>query len=478
MPVTNRHLLIYVIVAVLTSVAAVAFYTVEPETQSDFRSHTLLVQGISPRDIASIAVTATSGGGMSMPGMPPPAAETRSLTISRDDQGVYGLDSLAGYPAMVDRINALLTSVLDIRLEDKVSSSAANHEDLGVLADKPASARVTLRDGDGKAMVDVIIGKSADRGGNYLRLADQDTVYRSEKPVYLNADPMSFVERQILNVPAAEVVQVVAKPANGEAYTLTRDTDGVRLTPLPAGKRLKASEADALLGTLNYFSFDSVSREAPADLAWSTVVFTLDTTASYTVRYAELEGKTYAQLSAAPPTDAKMNEVSRIRPNDSQTVLEGKEKVLTAFDSAQDFTQAHAGWTYTLSSWKANTLKKPAAALLEDIPDPSAPTEISASHILIPWKGSERSEATRSKDEAKALAEEVLAKAKAPDADFAALAREYSEGPTGPNGGDLGSFGKGAMHPAFEAAAFALQVGDVSDLVETSFGYHVIKRTQ
>ena len=63
-------------------------------------------------------------------------------------------------------------------------------------------------------------------------------------------------------------------------------------------------------------------------------------------------------------------------------------------------------------------------------------------------------------------------------ADFAALAKQYSDDPGGKNGGDLGTFKKGAMTPAFEDAAFKLKVGEISGVVETSFGFHIIKRTK
>ena len=68
----------------------------------------------------------------------------------------------------------------------------------------------------------------------------------------------------------------------------------------------------------------------------------------------------------------------------------------------------------------------------------------------------------------------VLGKAKA-GTDFAALAREFSQDSSGPAGGDLGWFSAGQMVPAFEQAAFALGKGQVSDLVRTQFGFHIIK---
>jgi peptidyl-prolyl cis-trans isomerase D len=98
------------------------------------------------------------------------------------------------------------------------------------------------------------------------------------------------------------------------------------------------------------------------------------------------------------------------------------------------------------------------------------PEQIRASHILLNTAG---------KDEAavRKQAEELLQKIKA-GADFAALAKQYSDD-TGSkaNGGDLDYFGRGRMVPEFETAAFALMPGQVSDVVKSQFGFHIIKVT-
>jgi len=99
------------------------------------------------------------------------------------------------------------------------------------------------------------------------------------------------------------------------------------------------------------------------------------------------------------------------------------------------------------------------------------PEQLRARHILVMVKDSA---SDADKEKAKAKIDEVLKKAKAGE-DFAALAQEYSEGPSGPNGGELGWFGRGAMVPEFEKAAFDTATGDISGLVKTQFGWHIIK---
>ena len=114
----------------------------------------------------------------------------------------------------------------------------------------------------------------------------------------------------------------------------------------------------------------------------------------------------------------------------------------------------------------------------DDFPaDESPPAQIRASHILVSYAGAQSSEQTRTKDQARARAEELLARLRRGE-DFAKLAADYGEDATKQKGGDLGTFGHGMMVPPFESAAFALRKGETSGLVETPFGFHLIKRTE
>jgi len=101
------------------------------------------------------------------------------------------------------------------------------------------------------------------------------------------------------------------------------------------------------------------------------------------------------------------------------------------------------------------------------------PETVRASHILV---GVEENATEAERKKAKEKAEALLKRVKAGE-DFAALAKSDSTCPSKEEGGDLGAFPRGKMVPAFEEAAFALKVGEVSGVVETQFGYHIIKLT-
>lgn len=100
--------------------------------------------------------------------------------------------------------------------------------------------------------------------------------------------------------------------------------------------------------------------------------------------------------------------------------------------------------------------------------------KVKASHILVRIP---EGAAGGAKEEPRKKAEALLQRVRAKE-DFAALARQSSEDPgSAKNGGDLGTFGRGQMVPPFEQAAFALKPGEISGIVETPFGFHIIKVT-
>ncbi|MCK4468419.1 MAG: peptidylprolyl isomerase [Desulfobacterales bacterium] len=115
---------------------------------------------------------------------------------------------------------------------------------------------------------------------------------------------------------------------------------------------------------------------------------------------------------------------------------------------------------------------KESKAYYESNPDLfKQPEQVQASHILI--KIDPQADASQKAEARKKI--EKIRKRLQKGQDFAALAKEFSQCPSNAKGGDLGYFRRGQMVPPFEQAAFALKPGTISDIVETKFGYHLIK---
>lgn len=103
--------------------------------------------------------------------------------------------------------------------------------------------------------------------------------------------------------------------------------------------------------------------------------------------------------------------------------------------------------------------------------------QIHARHILVSWNKAHQSGVTRSKEEARSRIEAAQASLAA-GADFATIANTESDDSTAARGGDLGPVSPGQMVPAFEDAAMALKVNDISPIIETPYGFHLIQRTE
>ena len=138
--------------------------------------------------------------------------------------------------------------------------------------------------------------------------------------------------------------------------------------------------------------------------------------------------------------------------------IDKDEDIAAAIKAAADRVIAESYITRRVNEQLTNEAIQTAYDAYVD--DTASREQVTASHILV-----------ETEDEAKAVIAQLN-----DGADFAALAKEKSTGPSGPNGGELGSFGRGQMVPAFETAAFSMPAGSYSETpLQTQFGWHVIK---
>jgi hypothetical protein len=175
-------------------------------------------------------------------------------------------------------------------------------------------------------------------------------------------------------------------------------------------------------------------------------------------------------------------EIARIKASNASKQKEFDDKVAKATKRVQELNQNLAEWYYVISNevYEKIRLERSDFVKAKDVDSVEIPDEIKASHILISYKGADRADSkiTRTKDEAKAEAQRILGLIINDKNDFAEMAKKYSDGPSKTKGGDLGKFKFEVMAKPFSEAAFALDIGGVSEVVETGFGYHVIKRTE
>ena len=190
---------------------------------------------------------------------------------------------------------------------------------------------------------------------------------------------------------------------------------------------------------------------------------------------------TEAAQSAKEKTE-KDAEIARIQASNAQKQKEYEAKVAQARQRANELNQNLAGWYYVISNDVYEKIRLDRSSFVKNKENKEVvlPDEIAASHVLISYKGADRadSKVTRNKQAAKKEAQRIRDLIVNQGKDFAEIAKKHSNGPSGPKGGDLGKFKFEVMAKAFSEAAFALEIDEVSEVIETGFGFHIIKRTE
>ncbi|MCC6781955.1 MAG: peptidylprolyl isomerase [Planctomycetes bacterium] len=429
----------------------------ERTTPFRFNKGQLLLPDLDPERIAGIEVK-----------------HEQDTVVLKRAGGQFLVESAKNYPANNREVNDLTKRVLGIRLADEVTSDKDAYEGLGVSEAKATTIR--FLDNEGKDIVVVLTGKS-EKGQDHVRLASSDTVYRVEEGLYLRTKALDYVDKQLLQLERNDIAKVDVAPAGGKVYSIESPEAGkVQLAGIPAGKKAKGTEPDGVFGAATYLSFDEFQSEAEAkDLDFANL-YTVRTRleAEYRFELAKKDDKWFVRARAAYHGPRELSVEGK-----SKEELERNEKLANAAKAVEAFNAKHQSWVYQLGSWKADSMTKAFDDLVQD--DDGRPEKVTASHILIPWQGAERApaEITRTKDEAKALADSLLAQVVADPSKLPELAQANSSCPSKEKGGDLGEFPFEQMSKPFSEAAFSLKVGEVApQVVETEFGWHIIQRTK
>lgn len=318
-----------------------------------------LIQGLEPANIHSITI----GHGQD------------EIKIERRENQ-FVVVNRSGYPADPKQINDLITKALDIKTIERFTSDPKNHEDLEVTEEKARNV-VKFFQADGSLLTGVVIGKSRESGqGAYVRLANSNDVYLAADAPWLRTRAVEYVNQEIASVKREDIrVATVTSPEG--SYTLRTEKGGgdtVAMDGLPAGKKLKDSDAKSVLTALQGLRFDDVNAPSQIEgLAFDRkYVARMEDSTEYTLELAKKGDKTYLKARAVYTSGEKVT----INPGqqDSPEELKKKEAILLAQESAQRFTLRHKDWVYEIPDWKANYLTKAQADLLEDQEKPAEVT--------------------------------------------------------------------------------------------------------
>ncbi|MBX3728428.1 MAG: peptidylprolyl isomerase [Candidatus Sumerlaeia bacterium] len=413
-----------------------------------------------------------------------------TYTLERRDVRWALLES-EGYWAASDSLQKLFAGLADMQIVEAKTANPEWHERLG-LQDPTRldsnGALVTLSAGANQ-LASLIVGNSAPSSpgtrARYVRRNGEDQTWLVRTPIDIAASRNMWTDRNVLDLRPERVASVRIERWDGDKVEITRDTpddNTFDLLTLPEGAEL--SPTVNLMGIAR--SFQGITHAAvrrATDHFDGLTSESLVMARTFDGLHVELRLRNDEAGDSWAIVRATFDEANRTGDDDAALLSTDEAR-----KQAEEINSRTDGWAYQIPRWKVNQMVKATSELVQfpDAADESAatssvprPSSVRASHILLPWEGALRSTIEgRTKEEARVLAEELLKKVRENPSDFADLAREHSGCPSAAEGGDLGVFGHGQMTPPFEAAAFALAPDQVSDIVETEFGYHIIRRTE
>ena len=351
---SNQKLGILAVIAAVMVFLAVIMARTSVGGRGKLSGPAYLIQGLDTTSVDSIAV----GQG------------EEQVKIHR--QGSQFVVSDINYPADTKQINDLISKALDIKTVEFYTSDAANHEDLEVSEEMPRGA-VKFFKADGSLLAGIIIGKTRDSGeGTYVREASSKDVYLTNDAPWIRTKPLEYVNQEIASVKREDVNTVTVTTPQG-SYTLRAEKGGdVIMDGVPAGRKLKESDAKSVFAALQGLRFEDVNT--PARIEGLTFdhkyMARMNDSTEYTLELAKKGDKTYLKARAAYMSPAKV----AIDPSkqDSPEELKKKEAILMAQERAQRFTLRHKTWIYEIADWKTKNLLMPQADLLEDLEKPAA----------------------------------------------------------------------------------------------------------
>lgn len=349
---SNKKLTILGIVAALMVIWAIMQSRISSKVAAEPSKPAYLIQGLNPAQIGAITVE----------------SDKNKVTLKLQS-GHFVVAEKDNYPAKTSEINTLLTKCLEIQSAQFITDNPANFDDLGVTEEKAHSViKFFTPEPNSTLLAGLIIGNTRQvGGGTYVRLLSSDQP--SSNKVYIApivpsfaTEATNYIEQELTYIKPDDIESVTITTPDGE-YSLKakQDSKEIILENIPAGKKLKSSEARKVFIALSNLRFDDVRKYSEGMTFDNQCICQLKNSTVYTIKIAKKDDKSYISCQATF-TDV----VTKPTKDDSEEQLKKKEAQLLAWEKTNQFSEKHNGWLYQTPDWEAKLLTKKLSELLED----------------------------------------------------------------------------------------------------------------
>lgn len=302
----------------------------------------------------------------------------------RKEGASWGAADKGGYPVDFDKVKALVVGVAEFAVVEPMTKNPEFHAKMGVEDPSGAGAtsrRVTLKDGSGKVLADVIVGKAKANQGMtskpslYVRRFGEDQVFEVTGSVNVGGDASGWLNRDVSKVESSRVKRAVITHPDGEVLTVSKTEQAQQdftVEHLPEGKELSWSGvANGIPSALQYMSLDDVQRAEGFDLNGATVTdYECFDGLVVTARSIERDGKTWITLSAhADESLRALPAGPEAPPEEGTDPAAPKKPELKAFDlvqkEADELNAKWSPWVFNVPGYNATNLRKRMKDLLK-----------------------------------------------------------------------------------------------------------------
>ncbi len=398
-------------------------------------------------------------------------AET--ITLSKNENDRWTVAENEGFWANEEKVRLILTGLGRFEPLERKTGNPDLYEKLGVRDpgdEGSRGIRVVVSDASDAEIADIVLGRvqSGTQGNQkrYVRVPGNEHAWLVQTPLDASGGKDNFTLREIVDIAPEEWKSFEAdtwrQPDVVSADKPTTDSTDWVVADIPDNMEISAQSAiAAYVRPFQRLNHTGVSKNVLDDDSYTSTSF--------------FSGRTWGGLVLDVELRADENQDFWARfVASADESAEGFEP--ETLEEVERINGDLGEWTFKLSRWASNALTNNSDSFLKLKPVAA----IAASHILVAWDGSDAGIDTgRTKEEARVRAEELLTQLRDDPDSFGELARtESDDADSAEADGDLGEIEKGLFEDSFDAAAFALEVGEVSDIVETSRGFHILKRTK